>query len=98
MCSCTETRTAPLRLIVARDGTINLPEIGPVQVQGEHFLSVKESLEHASSTADSERARCFDGRYAIDPQVFVLGEAKRPGSYTVVALGTITSACTPPVA
>jgi len=80
-----------LRLIVGRDGTINIPQIGPVNVQGQRFRSVKSVLEerverqligtHASVSMGEVRSI----------RVFVLGEAKHPGSYTISALSTITS-------
>ncbi len=81
-----------LRLVVGRDGRINLPDIGPVSVGGQTFEQVKSGIEarverqmigtHASiSMGDTRSIR-----------VFVLGEAKYPGSYTVSGLATITSA------
>lgn len=81
-----------LQLVVARDGRINLPDIGPVNVGGQTFEQVKSGIEarverqmigtHASvSMGDTRSIR-----------VFVLGEAKYPGSYTVSGLATITSA------
>ena len=79
-------------LIVGRDGRIQFPTLGPINVTGQTFESVKTALEarverqmigvHASiSLGDTRSIR-----------VFVLGEAKRPGSYTISGLGTITSA------
>jgi polysaccharide biosynthesis/export protein len=81
-----------LRLTVGRDGRINFPELGPISVGGQRFTSVKETIEarverqmigvHASvSIGDTRSIR-----------VFVLGEANRPGSYTISGFGTITSA------
>lgn len=81
-----------LRLTVERDGSINIPELGPMQVAGERFSRVKESIEarfehrklgvHASVSMGDTRSL----------HVFVLGEVRRPGSYTLSGLGTITSA------
>jgi polysaccharide export outer membrane protein len=81
-----------LRLVVARDGHINLPDLGPINVGGQTFAQVKSEIEarvqrqmigvHASvSMGDTRSIR-----------VFVVGEAKYPGSYTVSGLATITSA------
>ena len=81
-----------LQLMVARDGRISLPDIGPMNVGGQTFEQVKSGVEarverqmigtHASvSMGDTRSIR-----------VFVLGEAKYPGSYTVSGLATITSA------
>jgi polysaccharide biosynthesis/export protein len=86
------TQNRSLLLIVGRDGRVQFPELGPVNVAGQTFNAVKASLErqverqiigtHASVSMGDTRAI----------RVFVLGEAKRPGSYTVSGLGTITSA------
>lgn len=81
-----------LRLVVARDGHINLPDLGPINVGGQTFEQVKSEIEarvqrqmigvHASvSMGDTRSIR-----------VFVVGEAKYPGSFTVSGLATITSA------
>lgn len=81
-----------LRLGVDRDGTITIPELGPMHVSGERFSNVKQAIEarfeqrklgvHASVSMGDTRAL----------HVFVLGDARRPGTYTVSGLGTITSA------
>lgn len=82
----------PLKLTVGRDGRLDLPDLGPINVGGQHFTSVKADIEaryereklgvHASVSMGDTRAI----------RVFVLGEAKRPGTYTLSGLGTITSA------
>ena len=82
----------PLKLTVARDGRLDLPDLGPINVGGQRFTSVKADIEaryereklgvHASVSMGDTRAI----------RVFVLGEAKRPGTYTLSGLGTITSA------
>ena len=86
------TQNRPVRLVVSRDGVINFPELGPISVAGQTFNSAKADIEgrvarqmigvHASVSMGDTRAI----------RVFVLGEAKRVGSYTVSGLGTITSA------
>jgi len=79
-------------LVVGRDGRINFPELGPINVSGLRFNDAKADIEarverqmigvRASiSMADTRSIR-----------VFVLGEARYPGSYTISGLGTITSA------
>ena len=81
-----------LRVIVGRDGRINLPSIGPISVGGQLFSKVKSNVEaRVAREMIGVRASVSMGdTRAI--RVFVLGEAKRPGSYTVSGLGTITSA------
>jgi polysaccharide export outer membrane protein len=81
-----------LKLIVGRDGHINLPDIGPVNVSGQHFTSVKADLEaRIEHQLIGVRASVSMGD-TRSIRVFVLGEAKRPGSYTLSGLGTVTSA------
>jgi protein involved in polysaccharide export with SLBB domain len=85
-------RNLNLKLVVGRDGRVSIPELGPVNVGGESFASAKEQLEsrverqitgvHASVTMGDTRTI----------RVFVLGDAKEPGSYVITGLGTITSA------
>jgi protein involved in polysaccharide export with SLBB domain len=81
-----------LQLQVARNGTVSFPEIGPITVAGQRFSIVKDSIESrverqligvkaSVSMGDTRTIR-----------VFVLGEARRPGTYTISSLATVTSA------
>lgn len=81
-----------LRLLVSREGTVSLPELGPISVAGQTFGSAKASIE-------SRVAQQIIGVHANvsmgdirSIRIFVLGEAKRPGSYTVSGLATMTTA------
>jgi polysaccharide biosynthesis/export protein len=81
-----------LKLTVGGDGNVRFPELGPIRVGGRRFSAVK-------STIESRVARQMIGVRASvemgDPRairVFVLGEAKRPGTYTVSGLATMTTA------
>ena len=86
------SKNADLKLVVGRDGRVSFPELGPISVGGQSFAGVKEQIEarvarqmigvHANVTMGDTRTI----------RVFVLGEAKWPGSYTISGLGTITSA------
>lgn len=81
-----------LRLPVDREGRISLPEIGPVSVGGLLFNDAKDTVEarvKRQMIGTTASVSMGDTR-AI--RVFVLGEAKQPGSYTVSGLATITSA------
>ena len=81
-----------LRLVVGRDGRINFPELGPIGVGGQRFSVVQQTLEsriarqmigvHGSVSMGNTRSI----------RIFVLGEAKYPGSYTVSGLATMTAA------
>jgi polysaccharide biosynthesis/export protein len=86
------TQNRTFRLVVGRDGRISFPELGPIDVAGQRFSTVQSSIEariqhqmigvRGSVTMGDTRAI----------RVFVLGEVKHPGSFTVSGLGTITSA------
>jgi protein involved in polysaccharide export with SLBB domain len=80
------------RLIVGRDGRISFPELGPISVGGQLFSEVKSNIEsRVERQVIGVRANVSMGdTRAI--RVFVLGEARRPGSYTVSGLATISSA------
>ncbi|HJS91183.1 MAG TPA: SLBB domain-containing protein [Steroidobacteraceae bacterium] len=80
------------QMLVGRDGRINFPELGPISVGGQLFSTVQAELEsrvkrqmvgvRASVTMAETRSL----------EVFVMGDAFDPGSYTISGLGTITSA------
>jgi polysaccharide biosynthesis/export protein len=81
-----------LRLTVARDGRISLPEIGPINVGGLSFVRVEQEIaSRVERQMIGVRASVSMGD-TRSISVFVMGEANRPGSYTVSALSTITSA------
>ncbi|MEJ0084671.1 MAG: SLBB domain-containing protein [Pseudomonadota bacterium] len=81
-----------LRLTVGRDGRIGFPEIGPIAVGGRTFGAVSADIEQrVSRQMIGVRASVSMGD-TRSMQVFVMGEAARPGSYTVSGLATITSA------
>jgi protein involved in polysaccharide export with SLBB domain len=81
-----------LMLIVGRDGRVQVPELGPVNVAGLTFNAAKSTLEaQVERQMIGTRASVSMGD-TREIRVFVLGEAKRPGSYTISGLGTITSA------
>jgi polysaccharide export outer membrane protein len=86
------TQNHNLQLIVGRDGRIQFPELGPVNVAGQTFNAVKSSLEaQVARQMIGVRASVTMGD-TRSIRVFVLGEAKRAGSYTISGLGTISSA------
>ncbi len=81
-----------LRLPVQNSGQVNFPELGPIQVAGQRYSTLQSQIEdrvsrqmigtHASVTMAEVRTI----------NVFVTGEAKYPGSYTVSSLATVTTA------
>jgi len=85
-------QNANYSLVVGRDGILNVPEIGPVSVSGLKFGALVKLLEQRVS----EQMIGVNTSITMGPlrsiRVFVLGEAFRPGSYTVSALSTMTNA------
>jgi polysaccharide biosynthesis/export protein len=79
-------------LTVARDGRINFPKIGPVQVSNMPFEAARETIEdHVGRQLIGTRVSVTMGDLR-SIRVFVLGEAEKPGSYTVSGLSTMTNA------
>ena len=86
------TQNRSLRVTVDRDGRINFPELGPINVSGQLFNQVREQIEvRVARQMIGVRASVSMGD-TRSIRVFVLGEAQRSGSYTISGLGTITSA------
>lgn len=81
-----------LNLTVNRDGTINLPELGPVRVAGMTFTAAQRAIESrvAQQMIGVQASVSMGDMRSI--RVFVLGEARVPGSYTVSGLATMTTA------
>jgi protein involved in polysaccharide export with SLBB domain len=79
-------------LTVQRDGRVNFPKLGPIMVSGMTFDQARAAIEqrvakqligtHVNVTMGELRSI----------RVFVLGEAEKPGSYTVGGLSTMTNA------
>lgn len=80
------------RLVVGRDGIVNVPELGPVSVGGQTFASAKSLLESSVEKHMVGVRASVTMAESRTIRVFVLGTAKTPGSYVISGLGTITSA------
>ena len=81
-----------LPLVVSRDGVVNFPELGPIAVGGMRFSAAKANIENrVAQQMIGVRANVTMGdTRAI--RVFVLGEVRQPGTYTVSGLASMTSA------
>src|SRR3984957_5016081 len=81
-----------LNLTVGRDGHVSFPQIGPVEVGGQRYSAVKSEIEsRVARQLIGVRANVSMGETRTIT-VFVLGNAKYPGSYTVSGLATVTTA------
>jgi polysaccharide export outer membrane protein len=84
--------TASYSLTVGRDGRIKFPKLGPISVSGMGFDAARASLEHRVSQQliGTQVSVTMGDLRSI--RVFVLGEAEKPGSYTVSGLSSMTNA------
>jgi polysaccharide export outer membrane protein len=79
-------------LTVSREGAINFPEIGPINVAGLSFDAMRDLLnERVSQQMIGVRASITLGQLR-SIRVFVLGDVERPGVYTVASQSRMTGA------
>ncbi|MBE0613474.1 MAG: SLBB domain-containing protein [Burkholderiales bacterium] len=78
--------------VVDRTGTINIPKVGTISVAGIKYQDLQSHLK----TAIGRVFRNFDLSVSLGQlraiQVFVVGQARRPGSYTVGSMSTLVNA------
>ncbi len=79
-------------LVVSREGRLQLPNIGPMQVAGLSFETARAQIEQriTQQTIGVQTSITMGELRSI--RVFITGDVKRPGSYTVSGLSTITNA------
>ncbi len=83
---------ASYSLTVERDGRINFPKLGPINLSGLTFENARAAIEQrVSKQLIGSRVSVTMGELR-SIRVFVLGEANKPGSYTVSGLSTMTNA------
>ncbi len=83
---------ATYSLTVERDGRINFPKLGPIMVSGMTYDAARAAIEHrVNQQLIGTRVSVTMGDLR-SIRVFVLGEAEKPGSYTVSGLSTMTNA------
>jgi polysaccharide biosynthesis/export protein len=79
-------------LTVQRDGRINFPKIGPIEVGDLTFDDARATIERVvAKQLIGTRVSVTMGELR-SIRVFVLGEAEKSGSYTVNGLSTMTNA------
>lgn len=78
--------------MVGRDGQIEFPKIGPINVAGQEFAQLKLFLaEEVRRKILGVQAHISLGELRAMP-VFVLGDAYQPGAYTLSSMSTISQA------
>ena len=80
------------RFTVDRTGDIFLPQVGRISVSGLKFVQLQDAIKSAMSRV----YRNFDLNVNMGQlrsmQIFIVGQARRPGSYTVSSLSTFVNA------
>src|SRR2546425_2557748 len=80
------------RALVDRNGMINIPRVGSIPVAGVQFKDLTAHIR----TAVSRNFRNFELLVTMGQlrsiQVFVVGNAQRPGAYTLSSLSTLVNA------
>jgi len=83
---------ADFRAVVDRNGMINIPRVGSIPVAGVQFKDITAHVR----TAVSRNFRNFELMVTMGQlraiQVFVVGNAQRPGAYTLSSLSTLVNA------
>jgi len=79
-------------LQVTREGDIFLPEIGPISIAGLTFNDAKETINQIIDNQLIGTTATLTLGNLRSVNIFVLGEALKPGMYTISALSTLTNA------
>lgn len=83
---------ADTSMVVDRNGLIDIPKVGPISVVGIRYQDLQAHLKAAISKV----FRNFDLDVSLGKlrsiQVFVVGQAARPGNYTISSLSTLVNA------
>jgi len=82
---------AQYNLVVDRDGKITIPQIGPIPVAGMTFEDMSAKLIKQTEQIVGANIDITMGSLKTIP-IFVLGDVKRPGAYTIGSFATITDA------
>ena len=80
-----------LYLTVDRNGNVTIPQIGPIRVAGMTFEEMSAHLIKQAEQIVGAKVDITMGSGRTIP-VFVLGDARRPGAYTIGSFATITDA------
>jgi polysaccharide export outer membrane protein len=79
-------------LEINREGFVNFPQLGPVGLAGLTYGEAKDMLQARISAQIIGTQVSISMGSLRSMQIFVLGEAFKPGAYTVSSLSTITHA------
>jgi polysaccharide biosynthesis/export protein len=81
-----------LSVVIDRGGAISIPQVGDVQVAGLKFSQVQEHLKSAIGRVFRNFELSVSMGRLRSIQVFVVGYARKPGTYTISSLSTLVNA------
>ena len=79
-------------LVVNREGSVNLPDLGPVHVAGLTFSQASSLIRNRIAEANIGLQAAVTMGKLRTINIFVAGEARNPGMYAVSALTSVTQA------
>ncbi|MEL0638699.1 SLBB domain-containing protein [Marinomonas sp. TI.3.20] len=79
-------------LSVSRDGSIQFPSLGPIQVAGQEFSELKNSLTQQIKKQILGVSVSISLGSLRTMQVYVTGDVYQPGAYNIPSLATVTQA------
>ena len=79
-------------VVVSRDGTVSLPKVGTMGVTGLTFKELKETLHKELSKYYTGFEMSVSMGALRTIRVYVVGNAARPGAYTISSLSTLVNA------
>ena len=82
---------ADYSLVVDNEGVIQFPKVGPLTVAGLTYKELKELIRRKAEAITGVNVSISMGKLRTI-QVFVLGEVKSPGVFTVSSLATMSNA------
>ena len=82
---------AQYNLTVDRDGKITIPQVGPIFVAGMTFEEMSKNLINQATQIVGTNIDISMGSLKTI-SIFVLGDVRRPGAYTIGSFATITDA------
>jgi protein involved in polysaccharide export with SLBB domain len=80
------------QLTVDRAGSIYLPQVGEIHVAGLPFAQVKQHIHDALGRVYKSFELDVEMGQLRSIQVFIVGQARRPGTYTLSSLSTLVTA------
>ena len=80
------------RLMVDREGNVNIPRVGPVNVAGARYDQLHDRLTAAIGHFYKNFQLSVSLGRLRSIQIYVTGFARRPGNYTVSSLATLVNA------